>query len=323
MKIKKEFVILGLVIAALAAYLVQRSGDRTQYTLPTVAPLAAADVSRIQVTHAGQSVVLVRSGDRWRIDPQGFAADPQKVKEILEAITGFGLTALVSESKNYPLYELDEEHRINVKAWQGEELKRDFDIGKTAPSFRHTFVRLAGDDRVYHGRDNIRFRFEGGVDDFRDKTVLAFDRSEITEIRITKGEAALTLSRSPEQKKDAAAGAPPAAGNRETWSSADGREAEGSAVAALLAALSDLKCASFIADREKSSFTQPVFTVALKGAKEHTLSVFEPTTPEGKERPAVSSGSDWPFLISEDLAAGIMRDPKTLIKGAEGPKPAS
>lgn len=322
MKIKKEFIILGLVIVALAVYLVQRSGDRTRYTLPSVPTLAAADVSRIQITRADQSVVLIRSADRWRIDPQGFPADPAKLTEIIEALTGFGLTALVSESKSYTLYELDDAHKINVKAWQGEQLKRDFDIGKTAPSFRHTFVRPAGDERVYHGRDNIRFRFEGGVEDFRDKSVLAFDRTEITEIRITKGDATLTFSRSPAESKEAAGGSAPAAENREVWKSADGRAADGSAVAALLTALSNLKCDAFVAGREKSSFAKPVYAIVLKGAKEHSLSVFEPTAPELKERPAVSSGSDWPFLLSENLAAGVMRDPQELFKNAGGPKPA-
>jgi hypothetical protein len=314
MKMKKELLVLGLVILALAAYLYQRSGDRTRYSLPAVPALAAADVTRIQVTRAGQSVVLVRSGELWRIDPQGFAADPGKLKEILEAISGFGLTALVSESKNFALYELDEEHKINVKAWQGEQLKRDFDIGKAAPSFRHTFVSLAGDGRVFHGRDNIRFRFEGGVADFRDKSVLAFDRAEITEIRITQAGATLTLTRAPEEKKEDAAGASPAAESRGVWKSADGRTAAGPVVASLLEALADLKCESFVEAREKTSFTQPVYALVLKGAKEHSLAVFEPETADGKDRPAVSSGSDWPFLLPESVAARIMPGLQELFK---------
>ena len=60
---------------------------------------------------------------------------------MLSAIENLTLTALVSESKNYNLYDLNEEKRINVKAWQGENLKRDVDLGKTASSFRHTFVK--------------------------------------------------------------------------------------------------------------------------------------------------------------------------------------
>ena len=45
MKVKKEYLILGVVIAALAVYLYQRSSDRTHYTLPQPPALAAADVA--------------------------------------------------------------------------------------------------------------------------------------------------------------------------------------------------------------------------------------------------------------------------------------
>jgi hypothetical protein len=75
------------------------------------------------------------------------AFPPRLAQEMLDTLGGLTLTALVSESKNYALYELDDAQKANVKAWQGDQLKRDVDVGKAAPSFRHTFVRLAGDDR--------------------------------------------------------------------------------------------------------------------------------------------------------------------------------
>ena len=72
MKLKKELIILGVIIAALTVYLFQRSGDRTRYTLPEVAALAASEITKIEITRAGQSVVLVRQGERWVIDPPGW-----------------------------------------------------------------------------------------------------------------------------------------------------------------------------------------------------------------------------------------------------------
>lgn len=307
-KLKKEFIILGVIIAALTVYLFQRSGDRTRYTLPEVPALSASEITKIEITRTGQSVVLVRQGDRWVIDPTGVRAAPKSVQEMLETLTGLTLTALVAESKNYPLYELDEEHKIHVRAWQDGRLKREFDIGKTAPSFRHTFVRLAGDERVYHARDNFRFRFTGGPEDFRDKNVLSFKRPDITAVHITSGNAEATFTRDPGAD-------PPGAPTPEEaglWKDPTGAAVNGARLNALLAVLSDLTCEKFIPDRDKDSFGRPVFSITLTGVQEHSLSIFAPPGADAGDHPAVSSGSDSPFVLSEEQAKTIMQDPREL-----------
>jgi hypothetical protein len=310
-KPKKEFIILGVIIVALTVYLFQRSSDRTRYRLPEVPTLAASEITKIEITHAGRSVVLVRKGERWVIDPSGVAAAPKSVQEMLEALTGLTLTALVAESQNYSLYELDDEHKIHVRAWQDDRLRRELDIGKTAPSFRHTFVRLAGDDRVYHARDNFRFRFTGGPEDLRDKTVLSFKRPDITEVRITSGHTEATFTR--DKAPDSGASVPEEAS---LWKGPAGGAVNLSRLNSLLAALSDLTCKKFIPDRSKESFGRPVFSITLTGTggQEHSLSLFAPSGTDSGDHPAVSSASDSAFVLSEDQAKTIMQDPGELLE---------
>jgi len=317
MKIKKEYLILGVVIAALAAYLYQRSSDRTHYTLPTLPALAAADITQVQISGGGKTQTLVRRDGRWVTDPQGFPADPKRVKEMLETLAGLQLTALVAESKNYALYELDPDHAVTVKAWQGDQLKRDIDVGKAAPSFRHTFVKIAGDDRVFHASDNFRFRFESGLDELRDKTVLSFNRQDLQEIRIAQGTASATLTRTPPPAETPPAGPPaPAA-----WQLADGRPADGAAVEMLLGELADLQCESFIDDRDKTAFGPPIYSIGLKGGPtDQTLSIFEPAAQDAPTYPAVSSGSDYPFRLPADQAQRLMKSPDVYVKVGEKKK---
>jgi hypothetical protein len=309
MKIKKEYLILGLIIVALSVYLFQRSGDRTRYSLPEVPALTAPEITKIEIARAGQSVVLTRKDERWVIEPQGVAAAPKSVQEMLEALTGLTLTAMVAESQNYSLYELDDEHKTHVRAWQDGRLRRELDIGKTAPSFRHTFVRLAGDDRVYHARDNFRSRFAGGPEDLRDKTVLSFKRPDITAVRIASGTAEATFTR--DKAADPGAPAPDEAG---LWKGPAGAVVNAARLNALLAALSDLTCERFISDRGKDSFGRPVFSITLTGDREHSLSIFAPSGPDSGDHPAVSSASDSPFVLSEGQAKTIMQDPGELLE---------
>jgi len=308
-KRKKEFIILGLIIVALSVYLFQRSGDRTRYTLPEVAALTASEITKIEIARAGQSVVLVRKDEHWVIEPPGVAAAPKSVQEMLEALTGLTLTALVAESKSYSLYELDDENKIHVKAWQDGRLRRELDIGKTAPSFRHTFVRLAGDDRVYHARDNFRFRFTGGPEELRDKTVLSFKRPDITAVRITSGNTEATFTRD----KGADPGAP-APEEANLWKGPAGAAVNAGRLNALLAALSQLTCEKFIPERGQESFGRPVFSITLTDDKEHSLSIFAPSEADAGGHPAVSSASDSPFVLSEQQAKTIMQDPAELLE---------
>jgi hypothetical protein len=313
MKLKKEFLILGVIIAALAVYLYQRSADRTHYTLPALPALKPADIDKVQMTRGAETVVLVRRDGRWRIEPPGYPVDPRLSEEMLDTLSGLTLTALVSESKNFALYELDDAQKANVKAWRNDQLMRDIDVGKAAPSFRHTFVRIAGDDRVYHGRDNFSFRFRTRIEDLRDKTVLAFNRQEIREIQVAKDDNRLILTRMSAPAETPAAGQSPPSG----WQTGDGRPANGAAVEALLGALSNLQADAFIEGRDKTSFAQPLYAVELKGPQEHSLSIFAPTGGDSKDHPAVSSGSDFPFSLMEDHAKRIMKSPEELLKKEE------
>ena len=310
MQIKKEYLVLGVIILALAVYLYQRSTDRTHYTLPAVPALAAADISKIQMTRGAETVVLVRKDGRWLIDPPGYPADPRLAQEMLDTLSGLTLTALVSESKNYALYELDDAQKANVKAWQNGQLKRDIDVGKAAPSFRHTFVRLAGDDRVFHGRDNFSFRFRTRIEDLRDKTVLSFNRPDIQEIQINTDGDSLTLQRAPAPAEAGPAGK--AAAN--AWQTGDGRLASNTAIETLLNELSSLQADAFIDGRDKAAFGQPVYSIILKGPQEHSLSLFAPAGPDGKDHPAASSGSAYPFSLSEDHARRVMKKPGEFFK---------
>jgi len=168
MKIKTEYIILLAVILALSLYLSLRKSDKLSYELPRLPAVAKMDISKIEITKKGAPVILNKVNGGWNIGPQEYQADADKVTNMLGIIENLTLTAMVSESRDFSRYELDDEHKITVKAWSAEKLGREFDIGKVAPSYRHTFVRLKGNDCVYHARENFRHTFDLGVEDLRE-----------------------------------------------------------------------------------------------------------------------------------------------------------
>jgi hypothetical protein len=239
---------------------------------------------------------------------------------MLDTIAGLTLTALVSESKAYIRYELDPKNKISVKAWQADTLQRNFDVGKPAASMRHTFVKLNGDDRIYHARDNFRSKFDQNINDLRDKLILSFTGSDIQEISVAKDQQSANFTRIQQavdekpadgQKTEGASAAPP---KKTIWQSADGKPAEQGALNQLLADLSSLRCDSFIDDKNKADFTAPVYTVRLKGSQSHDLFIFAKLKDEDTTYPATSSASDYPFNLSASKAERIMKNPEEMFQ---------
>jgi hypothetical protein len=328
MKFKKEYLILILIIAALSTYLLIRSSDRTRYQLPKLEGLKQSDISKIEISKNGNSIILEKRDNQWYIEPAGYLADKTKVDAMLNVFESLALTALVSESKDYNRYDLNPEKRITAKAWQQATLKRNFDIGKAAPSFRHTFVRLDGDSRVYHARDNFRSKFDFTIDDLRDKTVLSFKTTDIQQVQIIKDQASVKLVRSnvpvtPSATEPQKSESAPAAAVRFEWQDEGGQKANEQNLNRLLTTLGDLKCADYIDDRSKDAFSAPIYTANLKGIQDHQLEIFAKLQKDDKKYPAISSDSDYPFWLSETKVQQIMINPEEMIKTSESNKKTS
>lgn len=319
MKIKKEYTILIAIIIALSLYLILRSPDRTHYQLPKLPDVFSFEISKIEISKPDTSITMNIKDDIWHIAPQGYPANTDRIINLLDIIEKLALTALVSESKNYARYDLNEEKKITVRAWAGDTLKREFEIGKETASRKHTFVKLAGDHRVYQAQGNLRPLFDLTVDRLRDKRVLSFERTEIQEIQIAKGQKSVIFSRKQvpikvSADKEAGDESPPSPKSKTIWQSADGREADELRLNRLLATLSNLRCQKYIDGRKKEEFTKPVYTLKMKGAREYSLSIFAKTDKDVKNNPAISSENDYPFILPAWLVNKIMVNPSDVFK---------
>jgi hypothetical protein len=323
MKAKKEYIVLIVVILALGLYLFFRTPDRSQYQLPRLPEVDAATITKVEIDKPDTSIVIEKEGDEWHLVPKGYLADNNRVKTMLETIQGLTVTALVSESKSYGRYDMGDDKKITVKAWIGDKLAREFDLGKAAASFRHTFVKWPGDGRVYHARGNFRATFDQNVDSLRDKLVLSFDQAGIEEIRIIQDKQELVLVRTqlPVEVTDgpdeAESKSPEQRVPEFVWQTADGRQGDKTTLSRLMTTLSSLRCEKYIDDKSKADFTNPIYAVRLKGSQEFSLSLFAKTDEKAKDYPAVSSGSDYPFFLSDWQVGNVMKKPEEILKKSD------
>jgi len=304
MKLKKEYLILTALMVALILYLTLHRSNRTHYTLPEISSIPGEQISKIAFEKADGTVVLNKKDNTWHMGPKEYPADSEKIEDILNVIENLKVTALVSESKNYVRYDLNPDKKIHVKAWQGESLVREFDIGKPAATFQHTFVKLAENPNVYHARGDFRQKFERTVEDLRDRTVLSFVQKDLREIKIARDTKTVALHlkqvlEADGENKDAAVKTGKSSEPKPSWMDANDKKVDSVKVGRLLGFLNRLECEAYLDDSKKDGFKDPVYAVTLQGAKEYALSIFAPKNKDEKTYPAVSSENDYPFLLSD------------------------
>ncbi|MFH1983169.1 MAG: DUF4340 domain-containing protein [Pseudomonadota bacterium] len=298
MRVKTEYLVLTAIIIAAAAYLVLHKQNREHYTLPKLPSVAVDKITRVEIARSAQTITLTKDGDIWKITPGGYTADGAKVKGMLSAIADLSLTALVSESKAYARYDLSEDKRIRVTAYGGDRQLDSVDIGKAAATFQHTFVKLSGDDRVYHGAGDFRRQFDRSVEDLRDKVIMTFKPEKVEAITAETLTEAFGLERKTDPAETAAA--PAAAGSAPVaaWVTADGRAIAGSVIDPFLNRLNRMECSRYLDNTTPEALGTPTLTVTLGGEKALSLQIYPEISGITDGKPAVSSENPQPFILS-------------------------
>ncbi|MBD3415134.1 MAG: DUF4340 domain-containing protein [Candidatus Aminicenantes bacterium] len=317
MKLQKEFVILIAVICILVLVLIISSGrNKVTYKLPELDRIESDSVDKIEIITSEDSVVLSKKQDEWLLMPQQFTADTEKVNNMLNVVSSINLTELVSDKKNYQRYQLDQENRIHVKAFNDEELVREFFIGKVSSTYSHTYVRLADSPNVYHASDSFRSTFEQNIPGLRDKSVMKFSQDEITalmlkgefgEIRLKKEIRPVAEAQEQEEQTEVTPQ------QKSVWLSQDGEEAEASEVNSVLSKLSSLNCDSFLDEEKKQNLENPVYNIIAQGSKDYQLKIFQNKDPE-ETYPSLSSENAHAFFLTKYVAESLMKKPEDIFK---------
>jgi hypothetical protein len=279
-------------------------------------------INRLVISKGDSTIELNKKDDQWTIGPKAYKADSIKVKNMLKAAVDLSITALVSESENYERYDLTDDKKMHVQAYADKEILRDFDIGRQVSSSQHTFVRLADNSKVYHARGNIHITFDSTVDDLRDETVLAYEKSDITGLAIAKGKQNLSLTKKEViQEKETTSDEKKEEQKPQTkiqWMDSSGTVARQAIVERLINDLSRLKCNDYLEDNAGEALNNPTWTVTLKSENgDHTLSVFNKESEESIEFPAVSSGTPYAFILHKSRVENFEKDINQLLNPEE------
>jgi hypothetical protein len=314
---KKEYLILIVLIAALSAYLFLKKDNQVHYELPVPAALETADITRVDITKNNTTITLTRGEENWTVAEAGYPVDKSAVDRVLDALKEVKLSALVSEAGDLVRYDLDPENGVTVTAFGKDKDKevRRLIVGKAAPSFNHTFIMLDDGKAVYQADGSFRNDFDKTVDDFRDKVVMDFQTEGIKQITLSKAGVTRTLvfkeeavDQEADKKEDNEDTAADAGTPKGKWQFEDDTEADNAVAGDLLSSLSHLEAQSFLADDAAAAMKAdtPVCRISLKNDGDLGVDLFEQKGGEDTALAGLSTAVPYAFTLASYKTEDIL-----------------
>jgi hypothetical protein len=176
-----------------------------------IARFRADDVRKVTIEHGGQTIVLAKDKEKWKVEqPAALDAESGPITELLDKLSGLEAKGADVRDKEDPknvgldkpaakvTLNLEETHKKKV----GDETKEDktqrtlvYEIGKTAKEKDKVFVQLAGWPRVNLVAEDVLKLADREPLAYRSRKVLDLASSDLGKIHITRGKDEFTLER--------------------------------------------------------------------------------------------------------------------------------
>lgn len=226
-----------------------RRADRDVRIRQRLTPVNADSVDSIVLSRAADTVHLTRQGDRWLVN--GFPAGAG-VADLLKALADTAAEGdLIARSPaSHEQLGLDSAHAVLLTVSGGGAAPVRYLFGHRDPSYQGIYLREPGKPEAYFFGGRLGELAERGVDDWRDKVILALEPDSVTGIEVERGRRSYRLTRS---------GA--------AWSFGPGGPADPAAVTGLLTEFRTLNATGFAtaAQADSADFARPERRVRLYG----------------------------------------------------------
>lgn len=301
---KKQYIILVLLIVILSIYLWKHQANQIHYKLPQLKQISTEDISKVKINHLDEDIIIKKKNSHWLLGPNNYPADENRIRDLIKAIADLKISALVSTSKQYDRYSLTDENKIAVKAWQKEDVIRNFEIGKAGEDYRSAYIKLADNPNIYLTQENLRRKFNTTVSNLRDKTVLSFNTKKIKTIEIEKQDKNMVLNKEIAEISKANKDKQRKEPHREKtiWKTKKDNKVETQKVNNLLQTVNNLSCENYLEHKSKQDLQSSTSDYTLKfvsSSKEHTLNIYSQKEKEDIKYWGISSDNDYSFELAK------------------------
>lgn len=218
--------------------------------------LSANEVDTVAITHDADTVLLVQqSPGVWTVNRH--PASQTGVKDLFEALRDSARAELVAESpSSFARMGVDSGPGRLVRLIGGGKTLAQVFVGEPGPGYDASYVRLAGDVRVYLLPGRLPTLVGRAADDWRDRQIGAVVPESIAVVEIQRAGKRSTLRK-----------------RGTTWVLSSGALADSAGVARLLEHFRNVSATGFATERQADSlnFARPERRVSVRGTGGRTL----------------------------------------------------
>ena len=279
----------------------------------TIIDFADSDVQQVDMSGAGTQLQLVQKDDKWSIEqPAAYAADGSTVRSFLSTLRSMRATDFPDDRpSDVGAYGLDNP-RLKITLRLGKDnAEKSILVGKENDK-KEIYVQRGGQPTVYTVSDWVFRDLNKNPADFRDKTVLAFDRDKVTAVELKRKDGSHVKLLH---------------GANKQWQvdGVEGKPAE-TAITQYMTDLHDLKGYEIGADQPASlapfGLDQPLLTLTLYGEENKSLGTALLSARESdgkKEYTAMLEGGPTVFLVRDYLFTRLDKQAKDFIEKPPAP----
>ena len=187
---------LLLVFAAIAYYTLESKGTQSGSDANRLFHAEEKDVETIAIRKGEALIALKREGNGWRLtEPVQAAADSTEVTSLLHTLLEAGEERRIEEAPR-SLADYGLEHpslHLSVTLKGGKTLPALL-LGDLNPNGRSVYAKRPDQPAVFLATVIVRLRADRKPDDFRDKTLLALEPNQVTQVELAGKGQPISLS---------------------------------------------------------------------------------------------------------------------------------
>lgn len=194
---KKSTLILAVIFVVLVVIvLLTRQGPKVERgaLASRLEALDTLTISQVAITQPDEELILTKSGQEWMItSPFEYKANQDFVRQMLKTFVEMRVESSISENpEKHGKFEVDTAG-TEVVFYAGDEKLISLIVGKTSQDYSHTYIRETDLPEVFLVKGVLSGQLNRNLDSWRDKTIFAAEKTDITQIALVYPEEVITL----------------------------------------------------------------------------------------------------------------------------------